>query len=507
MRSGGDELIIGIGQRYEVKGIPERQLPITLPARSLMHAHCIGKSGYGKSYWLASLFLMLLARGVSATLIDPSGDLARLVLKLMIATGFFETCPDAFQRLVYIDLPRAAQRNYYPPFNVLNVSFDPYSAADMVLEAFKRAWPALKGGTSTNIEILVKTGAYVLAVNQRPLLPYLSDLFTDAAFRDQMLAHVTDPVVLNTFTAFGFTRGGQVPAALLPTMKRLHLLSFAPILRYSLGQRDNLFDFRRLLDEQRSLVLNLNLDSPDAMRFFGCFTTVYAEAGAKSRGHTDAKRRHGAHLLILDEFQNFVAQSGDALSTILEECRKYGLYLCLAHQYWDQVPDGMRGALNQCELEVTFHLERTDAKISEEMMGFPFIEYMRKPTPINPRKPLEFMPQFFSRQEQRDFHIDEIIGLPKREAIVRLPGAQFYRLRTLDIDVSGVTDAALSAVEDTYLKCYFRSKEEIEADFNRSRSTQARDSRLLAVDEQHQDDAQDTASATEPDEADDYELF
>src|SRR5262245_46172449 len=113
-----DELILGTGSLYLAKqSLVSRDL-VTLPASALMHTHCIGKSGYGKSYWLACLFLMLLSRGCSATLIDPSGDLARLVLKLLIATRYFETYRDAFDRLIYLDIPRAAERERYVAFNV-----------------------------------------------------------------------------------------------------------------------------------------------------------------------------------------------------------------------------------------------------------------------------------------------------------------------------------------------------------------------------------------------------
>src|SRR5713101_480700 len=42
--------------------------------------HIIGTSGSGKSYMLAHLFLLLHRRGYAVTLIDPHGDLAKLVL-------------------------------------------------------------------------------------------------------------------------------------------------------------------------------------------------------------------------------------------------------------------------------------------------------------------------------------------------------------------------------------------------------------------------------------------
>jgi hypothetical protein len=112
-----EPLILGVGNPYEYS-VPGNAVEhgrefITLPVRDLMHLHVIGKSRYGKSYWLAALFVMLLSRGVAATLVDPAGDLSRLVLRMMIATGYFDTYPDAFSRLVYLNLPDAAERGVY----------------------------------------------------------------------------------------------------------------------------------------------------------------------------------------------------------------------------------------------------------------------------------------------------------------------------------------------------------------------------------------------------------
>jgi hypothetical protein len=462
-----DRIILGVGSRYPQTMRNEREL-VTIPARDLMHIHVIGKSGYGKSFWLATFFLMLLSCGISATIVDVSGDLSRLVLRLLIATGFFQSHPDAFSRLIYLNLPHAAKRRLYAPFNVLDTTFDPYSASDMVMEAFRRASPALKGGTYTNIETLIKIGSFVLASHKLPLLPYLYYLFTDAAFRERLLAGIRDEVVLRSFAQFGFTRAGDVPTAMQPTLKRINLLAFDQELRYSLGQQHNLLDFRALLTEGRSLLINLNLPSPDARRLLGCLTTVYAEMGAKSRGDIAAEQRTGKHVLILDEFQNFVAQSGEALSAICEECRKYGLYLCLANQYWGQVPENLRGALNQCEIALAFHLERSDAAVSADLLSFPHEELLPKPVFVNPHRRQYATPQFYSRNEQRDLHIDAITKLPKREAFARLPsrehGSVTYKMRTLDADDSGVNQRTLEEIEEAYFSRYFRSQSDIEAE-------------------------------------------
>src|SRR5215210_4309650 len=82
------------------------------------HMHVIGVSGSGKSRFLAGLYLNLLARGRPATLIDPHGDLARLVLAHLVARGLYKH-PDAFRRVLYLDLPAAEACGKYLPFNVL----------------------------------------------------------------------------------------------------------------------------------------------------------------------------------------------------------------------------------------------------------------------------------------------------------------------------------------------------------------------------------------------------
>src|SRR5215208_5924034 len=65
------------------------------------HFHVIGVSGSGKSRFLAGLYLELLRAGLSASLVDPHGDLARLVLAHLVADGYFAQ-PGAREKLLYL---------------------------------------------------------------------------------------------------------------------------------------------------------------------------------------------------------------------------------------------------------------------------------------------------------------------------------------------------------------------------------------------------------------------
>src|SRR5215210_8063280 len=82
------------------------------------HMHVLGKTGSGKSYFLAGLFLAMHKAGMPVTLVDPHGDLAHMVLSYLIQQGAYND-PSAYDNLVYLDLPAAEAQGRYLPFNYL----------------------------------------------------------------------------------------------------------------------------------------------------------------------------------------------------------------------------------------------------------------------------------------------------------------------------------------------------------------------------------------------------
>src|SRR5579859_7096584 len=107
---------ITLGSYRAFHVIPRR---LRISARDAQaHMHVLGKTGSGKSYFLAGLFLALHEAGLPVTLVDPHGDLAELVLAHLVQRGLYRR-PEAFERLVYLDLPAADQRGRYVPFNFL----------------------------------------------------------------------------------------------------------------------------------------------------------------------------------------------------------------------------------------------------------------------------------------------------------------------------------------------------------------------------------------------------
>src|SRR4051794_13103068 len=68
----------------------KRTVRIT-PQQARAHMHVLGKTGSGKSYFLAGLFLAMHEAGMPVTLIDPHGDLAELVLTHLVQRGSLPT--------------------------------------------------------------------------------------------------------------------------------------------------------------------------------------------------------------------------------------------------------------------------------------------------------------------------------------------------------------------------------------------------------------------------------
>src|SRR5215211_4919857 len=102
------------------------------PTQARAHMHVLGKTGSGKSYFLAGLFLAMYDAGMPATLIDPHGDLAELVLTHLVQRGEFAH-RSAYERLLYLDLPAAARAGRYLPFNCLRQPYDDSAMAELVV--------------------------------------------------------------------------------------------------------------------------------------------------------------------------------------------------------------------------------------------------------------------------------------------------------------------------------------------------------------------------------------
>ncbi|MEZ4554197.1 MAG: type IV secretion system DNA-binding domain-containing protein [Dehalococcoidia bacterium] len=438
------------------------------------HKHVIGTTGVGKSKFLTSMFVQLVEQGIGVALIDPHADLAHDVLRVLAERRFFRH-PDAQNRLVFVDFSR---RGTYVPFNVLRQPYDDHTVARNVVEACKRAWPALADGSAPQFENILLASTLVLIQN-RLALTQLPRLLTDDAYRATLLNHVSDPEVVHFFRA-RFDRWGRDAAVMMEsTLRRVFLLTFSPPLRHALGATENALDLRRCMDRGTSLIFNLGGLDEDSQRLLGCLLTVGFEVAALSRAEVPEAERRPYHLLI-DEFSQFSAQSEGSLARVLSLARKYGLSLTLAHQTWSQVSARLEGAL-QNAVEIAFRLGRSDAEWAAPRFGR-YDPYTVKHEVADVVQLGRTHPVYFSLQEAFEGWTQSLTDLRPREAFVNT-GERTVKIRTLNVPESKRTHDEMRELAERYAMRIQKPVAAFAGSSIRPRQTPSGAKRVVRVDE------------------------
>lgn len=419
------------------------------------HMHVMGKSGSGKSRWLAGFYVNLLKAGFSATLLDPHGDLARLVLAQLVADGYFDR-DGATEQLLYLDVPRAASEGRYLNFNCLQQPYDTHTTTRLTLEAMRRAFPELDrnaGNAAPAFEQIVTAGTHVLVDNQLPLSE-LRSVLLEKERRDWLLQRVADPLIQEFFLGeFDAYDKGERLSLLGSTLRRLFLLLYAPVVRFALSAEENQLEYRSILNSNRSLIVNLAIQDPDAKRLLGCLLTVYAEQGAKSRADLAAGERFGTHYLVVDECQIFLSNASAALNEMLSQTRKFGMFVVLSHQTRDQIPERMWGALQNVEVDITFRTGREDAEHQAKVVGSVDPHAVKHEVEEGQERS---HPTFYSLPEQWEGWTQQVTALKKRFAFVKHPSGQVVKMQSLPLPDPVVDPARLAAIEAHYLQTCFR---------------------------------------------------
>ncbi len=398
--------------------------PLTLDRRAFAHhKHIIGTTGVGKSALMASLFVQLHTQGIGACLIDPHSDLAIECLGALADRGYFDRS-DSYQRLIYLDFRR---RDRFLPFNVLAQPYPDEDLGDWLVEVCTRAWPALGEGAAPTFENVVRHTTLLLCQNGRLPFTQFARVLTDKTFRDGLLATPgVDPQVIRFFRDRMDQWGREGALMKESSLNRADLLTYHPVLRYSLGQTTNVLDFRAIMDAGVSVIVNLGGLPEQVQRFLGAFICHGFEVAALSRENVPPEqRRH--YELIMDEASMFVSQTEAGLSRILSLCRKYSLFVSVAHQSLSQFSSRMTSAL-QNAISIGFRTGREDAEWAARRFGR-FDETDVKHLVDDPHAVERTHPVFSSLPEQHERWVRAIEELGRGEAYIR-SGHTTTKIRT-----------------------------------------------------------------------------
>jgi hypothetical protein len=115
------------------------------------------------------------------------------------------------------------------------------------------------------------------------------------------------------------------------------------MMRNIIGQSKSAFDFRKVMDDGKILLINLSKGKigEENSTFLGLLIVPKILAAAMSRVDTPIEKRR-EFFLYVDEFQNFATPD---FATILSEARKYKLALTVANQFIGQMDEEVKNAV------------------------------------------------------------------------------------------------------------------------------------------------------------------
>ena len=326
------------------------------------HMYIIGQTGVGKSGLLELMTISDIYSPYGFALIDPHGDYAQ-------------------DTLARIPKERIKDVVYFNPADMeFPIAFNPMEVQDKKLKT--HTCSELIGVLTRMFDSRGPRLEYILRYSILALLDYpdstmldITRILTDSQFRAKVIKHIEDPVVKNFWTVeFSSWNSKFASEAVAPVLNKVGAFTANPLVRNIIGQKKSSFNIRKIMDENKILIVNLSrgLVGEDNAALLGSLLVTKIQLAAMSRADVPASQRTPFYLYV-DEFQNFAT---DSFATILSEARKYGLNLTVANQYiaqmLPQVKDAIFGNVGSI---VAFRTSADDARTMQKYFEPKFTEY------------------------------------------------------------------------------------------------------------------------------------
>ncbi len=293
----------------------------------MRHMYIIGKSGAGKSEFIANLAAQDVKNGDGLCIIDPHGDLVETVLGCVPRERADDVVifdPSDLERPIGLNMLEAPSEE-----------MKDFACGEMIAIFYKLFPPEMIGPmfehTMRNMMLTLMSDP------ENPgTIAEIPRLVVDPDFQKAWVKKVKDPVVLNYWEKEVAKTSDFHKSEMFGylTSKVGRFVENA-MLRNIIGQQKSAFDFRKIMDEKKIFLVNLSKGKIGDINanLLGLIMVTKLQMAAMGRADMPKEQRHDFFLYI-DEFQNFITPS---IATILSEARKYRLSLILAHQYLGQL--------------------------------------------------------------------------------------------------------------------------------------------------------------------------
>lgn len=291
------------------------------------HHYIIGKSGSGKSVLLSYMARQDILNGEGVCIIDPHGDLIEDALSYI---------PKERAKDVIIFDPSDTERPM--GLNILEAKTPP--EMDLVASQATEIFIKLFGDEifGPRIQHYFRNACLTLCedMEEGATLIDVPRMFTDDAFMRYKVKKIKNPVVKSFWQNEYANTGERERQEMIPYFSA----KFGPfitntIMRNTIGQKNSSFDFRKVMDEGKILLVKLSKGKIGDLntQLLGLVMVARIQMAAMSRADMEESKRRDFFLYV-DEFQNFAT---DSFCSILSEARKYRLNLIMAHQYINQL--------------------------------------------------------------------------------------------------------------------------------------------------------------------------
>jgi hypothetical protein len=357
-----DLLVLGTyryptGEEVEV-GIPWNDTKV--------HVFVVGPTGSGKSTTLGNSVLQYVERGAAGVLMEPHGDLVNDVAAALP--------PELVARTLYVD-----PLSWAPPaMSVCAVG----APGEALSQRVGRAMDVLQASSGEDwshkvrVSELVRHGLTTIlsALGEGAGIVDLRRVLSDEDWRDELL----DRAELDAQESVAFWRD-QFPEwsgrgdALAPVMRRLSPILDNGVMRPILGLPGNTLDIGGFLDRGMLVLVPLmagvlrekNKNTLGTLVMQQILTAILSRAGME-------RQARGLVGIFVDEFPDFIGSTGEAVSVLLAQARKFGASVVLAAQSLSQLAGNARVMVEvetNCRNKVIYASDTRDARRAVELLG------------------------------------------------------------------------------------------------------------------------------------------
>ncbi len=317
------------------------------------HMYIIGKTGTGKSEFLKDMIMQDIKRGMGLAVIDPHGDLIEDILPLVP--------PQRAEDVIFFD-PSDTKRPM--GFNMLDAQTEEqkhYVVTSIIGLMYKLFDPNKTGIIGPRFEHAIRNAMLTVMYQRGSTFVEVVRALTDSHFVQELLPKVEDPIVRRYWTdQIAQTNDFHKSEVLDYIVSKFGRFVTNKNIRNIIGQSESAFNFRKVMDEGKILLINLSKGKigEENSNFLGLVLVPKILIAAMSRQDMPKDERRDFFLYV-DEFQNFATPD---FAQILSEARKYKLNLIVANQFIGQMEEDVKNAIfGNVGSVVSFRVGVTDA--------------------------------------------------------------------------------------------------------------------------------------------------